>query len=456
MMTNRSPITRFEIMGLYGDRDITLEFTSPIKILVDENGSGKTTVLNTLFNVLSGNWGKLAEFEFDEIRIHFLNHEVFRIEYEECHLNFEEIEHRFPIRELLRHLSDDNSDKSHESIQTQIRIKKFISLLNRSVRSKAIQLSLPGIDDIQIHARNSLQEQTSKLHAFMHIHQKKEQIKALFPCAVLYFPTYRRVEEDLHSLGYVEADLDNKEQLIHFGMRDVKQRFERITDEIRDSSVEWYSIINGRMLTQLIEGPKLDESALNSLNDPEVLRIVLDRVGENISQSDKDHLLKLVNSGQIKDPRYKTLTYFLSNLLQVYERQQDKDNAIKNFARVANGYLEDKEVRYNESKVSLQIINKRSGKEVSLEKLSSGEKQIISIFSRLYLEESSPVAILFDEPELSLSMEWQKKLLQDIVDSGKCSFLLAATHSPFIFDNDLDQFASVLDISYREAERESS
>jgi predicted ATP-binding protein involved in virulence len=91
-----------------------------------------------------------------------------------------------------------------------------------------------------------------------------------------------------------------------------------------------------------------------------------------------------------------------------------------------------------------------------LDKLSSGEKQIISIFSRLYLEDSSPVAILFDEPELSLSMEWQRKLLQDIVDSDKCIFLLAATHSPFIFDNDLDQFASLLDIRYREDEHESN
>lgn len=456
MMTNTSPITRFEIMGLYGDRDIKLEFTSPVKILVDENGSGKTTVLNTLFNVLSGNWGKLAELEFDEIKIYFPNHKVFRIEYEECDVNFEEIENRFPVHELLRHLSDENSDQSHEPIQIDIRTKRLMLLLNRPVRSKAAQLTLPGMDHIRIHPRNSLEEQTSKLHAFMHMHQKTEQIKALFLCPVLYFPTYRRVEEDLHRLGYVETDLDNDEQLIHFGMRDVEQRFERITDDIRDSSVEWYSIMNGRMLTQLIEGPQLDESALNSLDNPKALRIVLDRVGEHISQSDKDRLLELVNSGKIKDPRYKTLAYFLSNLLQVYERQQDKDNAIKHFARVTNGYLEDKEVRYNESKVDLQIVNKRSGKEVSLEKLSSGEKQIISIFSRLYLQESSPVAILFDEPELSLSMEWQKKLLQDIYDSGKCAFLLAATHSPFIFDNDLDEFASVLDISYREAEGESS
>ena len=42
------------------------------------------------------------------------------------------------------------------------------------------------------------------------------------------------------------------------------------------------------------------------------------------------------------------------------------------------------------------------------------------------------------------------------MDSQKCAFLLAATHSPFIFDNNLDQFASLLEIRYREGEHESN
>ncbi|MEO0684253.1 MAG: AAA family ATPase, partial [Cyanobacteria bacterium J06649_11] len=77
-----------------------------------------------------------------------------------------------------------------------------------------------------------------------------------------------------------------------------------------------------------------------------------------------------------------------------------------------------------------------------LSKLSSGEKQIISFFSKIYLSESDKrFIILFDEPELSLSMTWQKQLLPDILSSEKCDFLLAVTHSPFIFHNELDGYA---------------
>jgi predicted ATPase len=81
---------------------------------------------------------------------------------------------------------------------------------------------------------------------------------------------------------------------------------------------------------------------------------------------------------------------------------------------------------------------------VDIKTLSSGEKQIISLFSRLFLTKSKQVAIFFDEPELSLSIEWQKHLLPDIIQSGICGFIFCTTHSPFIFENDLIGYASDL------------
>ena len=73
--------------------------------------------------------------------------------------------------------------------------------------------------------------------------------------------------------------------------------------------------------------------------------------------------------------------------------------------------------------------------------LSSGEKQIVSLFSRLYLEHEKNCILLIDEPELSISMRWQKMLLPDIIRSKNCSLLLAVTHSPFIFENEFDNDA---------------
>ncbi|WP_369804814.1 AAA family ATPase [Flavobacterium sp. 9] len=114
---------------------------------------------------------------------------------------------------------------------------------------------------------------------------------------------------------------------------------------------------------------------------------------------------------------------------------------MKNFADTCNNYLNLKQFVYDESSVSLKIFRSNSTDEIELEQLSSGEKQIVSLFSKIYLELDKSFIILFDEPELSLSIYWQQRLLTDILDSKKCNFLLTVTHSPFIYDNQLENYA---------------
>lgn len=78
-----------------------------------------------------------------------------------------------------------------------------------------------------------------------------------------------------------------------------------------------------------------------------------------------------------------------------------------------------------------------------MDALSSGEKQMVSLFARLYLYPKQKL-VLIDEPELSLSIDWQQKILPDIVNAQLCRQVIAITHSPFIFDNELDAFATPL------------
>ena len=255
----------------------------------------------------------------------------------------------------------------------------------------------------------------------------------------MYLPTYRRVEEDIRSFytGSEEVRLDKFS--INFGMTDVKKSIDQITNEILTSSSVWFSKINGEMLAQLVNGFVITEEMKTSISQPKAVEIVLERIGSNISIDHKEQILELVKSGNIfvgHDP----LLYFVSNLLKVYEQQQENDRAIQSFTKVSNKYLRDKEVIYDESNVTIKIVRKKNKNVVDIDTLSSGEKQIISLFTMLYLEKKNDVAIFFDEPELSLSIEWQKTLLPDILDSGKCKFLFATTHSPFIFENELEAF----------------
>ena len=106
-------------------------------------------------------------------------------------------------------------------------------------------------------------------------------------------------------------------------------------------------------------------------------------------------------------------------------------------------YLNDKQLVYDE--VGLQLYIKFNDEEersnIGFELLSSGEKQIISMLSEVFLDTENDFIFLIDEPELSLSIFWQKMLIPDIMKSQRCSMLFAVTHSPYIFDNEYDSCA---------------
>lgn len=262
---------------------------------------------------------------------------------------------------------------------------------------------------------------------------------------ILYFPTFRRVEEDLRSLGYIEEQLRlNKDdnRLIHFGMDDIDSRFNSTTKKIEKLSQEGFAKISSEILSQLVKGvPSYDDLTFDSI-DINDIQIILSRVGNKISNEDKESIINIVKNGIYpSDNQNKLMLYFLKKLVEIYEKQKDIDREIKRFRNVCNTYLVNKQVVYDESSVDLYLeLEKKPGK-LLLSKLSSGEKQIISILSKIYLSDNVKYIVLFDEPELSLSIFWQRTLLPDIIASNKCSFLLAVTHSPFIFENELDKYA---------------
>lgn len=106
-----------------------------------------------------------------------------------------------------------------------------------------------------------------------------------------------------------------------------------------------------------------------------------------------------------------------------------------------------KKMIVDRTNLSVSVISLPADKEVPLDALSSGEKQMISLFARLYLYPGKKI-VLIDEPELSLSIDWQRGILVDILLSPNCEQVVAITHSPFVFDNALDEYARPLCVSF--------
>ena len=84
-----------------------------------------------------------------------------------------------------------------------------------------------------------------------------------------------------------------------------------------------------------------------------------------------------------------------------------------------------------DNEANIKVV--KSNTNIEFEKLSSGEKRIILLF--LYVVFSKEKIILIDEPEISLSLNYQSKFVDDIVRLADNKKIMMATHAPYIYDD---------------------
>ncbi len=80
--------------------------------------------------------------------------------------------------------------------------------------------------------------------------------------------------------------------------------------------------------------------------------------------------------------------------------------------------------------------------------LSSGEKQMLCILLTVLVEDNLPHVLFMDEPEVSLHFEWQKRLIDLVLQLNPKIQLIMTTHSPAVIMNGWgDHVTEVTDIT---------
>lgn len=80
--------------------------------------------------------------------------------------------------------------------------------------------------------------------------------------------------------------------------------------------------------------------------------------------------------------------------------------------------------------------------------LSSGEKQMLAILLTVLIEDNKPYVLFMDEPEVSLHVDWQKRLIDLICELNPNVQIILTTHSPAVIMNGwIDKVTEVSDIT---------
>ena len=80
--------------------------------------------------------------------------------------------------------------------------------------------------------------------------------------------------------------------------------------------------------------------------------------------------------------------------------------------------------------------------------LSSGEKQMLAILLTVLVEDNQHYVLFMDEPEVSLHIEWQKRLIDLCVELNPNVQIILTTHSPAVVMNGwIESVTEVTDIT---------
>lgn len=102
-------------------------------------------------------------------------------------------------------------------------------------------------------------------------------------------------------------------------------------------------------------------------------------------------------------------------------------------------------------RASNEIRFLQNGEPLTPYQLSSGEKQMLVIMLTVLVEDGDHCALLMDEPEISLHVEWQKELLGLIRELNPNVQVILSTHSPaLIMDGWMDLVTEVEDVTVKE------
>lgn len=404
------------VRSLWGYRDIRIDFDARVNIIVGPNASGKTTILNMLKHTLDADIVKLSEFEFDEIEVKLVSFDnsarrAIKVRAESDHFRFQigkEV-HKLPLVSF-----DEPVPRSwHRKLFMQTRevrelLEELVSIVWLPV-SRRLPIS-DEEDDLarERHFRINYRE-ASRLESV------DESLRKLLDELRLY----RLSLNSQLALRYNEFERRVLQMILYSKEHDQLQslKLEMPTPQQKEQLVNTFG-----------EAGLLDEQ----------MRRRIDEHFEATSAVAREltHQVGLAESGSL-DPK----TFFVLPLigrtrtLVEYSEQLEQDQEelflpLTEYVRVVNTFLNGKSVSITDDG-TLHLSSERT-EHLTLETLSSGEKQILILLTQALLWKDRGVIYIADEPELSLHVSWQEKLLDSISSLGGTIQIIVATHSPDI------------------------
>ena len=472
-------LSKVQITNLFGNELVNIDFSKRSVIITGDNGNGKTTILNTIYNSLTGNYS-VSDLKYNTIKIKFDS-------------DFEYMKSIF-----VKKSSDENGEKieiryksENQSLIVNLRVSKMkkIIILEKIVKkqnrtsSTLFEEKGPENQLIPSGQKVSIVNLMDLIDEDDDFSKKLKEINK----SLLYFPTYRLIDLDIES--YYSSLYDSpimallqreqREKKKKFGISDrrvigmsnsdieeILKEYSRTLNEVSSNSLDilfrdftkstmmkmGQSLGNIRVSSFTKNIKTLEQ--LKSINDILELNISTDTLQEISSQYEKNiQLLDEIRSNdnnvnaEDRDRLFEAvLALPLMQVIQDLQTEYSKYNNKITEELTSYNYISEnlKDFSGNKLKLIKTELNEFEFQKVGTQinkfsDFSTGEKQLITflVYSAIELPKTTPALVIIDEPELSLHVKWQNKLLKNLLKKSNLQ-VLSATHSPYIINRSVD------------------
>ncbi|WP_297841129.1 AAA family ATPase [uncultured Roseibium sp.] len=404
--------------------DISDERGERIILIYGDNGSGKTTIVNLIYHLLSresmrGHRSYIARTQFKDFTLKFSGG--------------------------LFLVVTKNNDTGLGSYR--------ISLLNdrQEIRSVAVSSTLRD-DEYSVKDRDVDDVELEELYDYLF--QKNMECFLMADSREFHSDFFEK-----GSFEKVSSKFSFSEDVIyHLNTGEIKRRKEvdqptkqlkqsvaRVENWIKNQALEARSANDASMsdiykdlITRLgafDDSPtKADshykESLIERLKDLAISNQVLSRVGMASSVPVEEYKAAIENASSANLPLIaQILTPYIDSVQARIDSMKDVSTRLHIFTSIINKFYKNKSLHIDT--VDGISINAAKGGAIEVDVLSSGEKHLLILMCNILLGTSQRSLFLVDEPELSLNIKWQRMLVDALLDlsAGTSTQFFMATHS---------------------------